>query len=188
MRRSISFRSTVIVASLVLALPAAAIAQAVKVTPKRATPNIGAGTLSVSVAPFLVSFNLIARGAAIGNNPVNITTTWSGLAILSTISLYGYFIGSSAALRGNLSTATIPTAAVFGQMTTGLPTSYAAFTQTNPLGGAGASLKLFSQSILVGLGSGSRTDALSLKIDLTSLPTLPADTYTGTLIIQAQQL
>jgi hypothetical protein len=70
-------------------------------------------------------------------------------------------------------------------MTTGLPTTYTAFTQTNPFGGAGASLKLFTQPVLIGV-NGNRTDALSLKIDLTSLPELPADKYTGTLILQAQ--
>jgi hypothetical protein len=70
-------------------------------------------------------------------------------------------------------------------MTTGLPTSYTPFTQTSPVGGSAASLTLFSQMI-AGSGAGSRTDALSLTIDLTTLPELPADTYGGTLIIEAQ--
>jgi hypothetical protein len=188
MRFNRTLLGTVVFSSLIVTCPRLGVSQAVKVMQRRVTPNLGAGTLSVSAAPSLVTFNLVARGAAIGNGPVSITTTWTGLSLLSTVSLYGFFTSSGAALTGTHSPATIPTSAVLGQMTTGLPTSYSAFTQTNPLGGAGASLKLFSQSILIGLGSSGRTDALTLKIDLTSLPQLPADTYTGTLIIQAQQL
>ncbi len=105
----------------------------------------------------------------------------------STMSLYGYFASSTAALTGNASSAMIPSSAITGQMTTGLPSSYTPFTQTNPVGDATSSLKLFSQTI-AGSGAGNRTDALNLIIDLTSLPQLPADTYTGTLIIQAQVL
>jgi hypothetical protein len=70
-------------------------------------------------------------------------------------------------------------------MTTGLPTSYTAFTQTCPFGVAGASLQLFSETV-TGSDTGNRTDALSLMLDLSSLRELPADTYTGTLIIEAQ--
>ena len=81
-----------------------------------------------------------------------------------------------------------PTSSVLGQVPTGVPTAYKAFTQTNTFGGATASLKLITQPIVLGLASGSRTDALNLEINLTNLPELPADTYTGTLTIQAQQL
>jgi hypothetical protein len=160
-------------------------AQALKVTPKQSNPNIILGTLTVSATPSQVTFNLSSGKAVVGNNPVNITTSWSGISVISSVSLYGFFTNSSAALTGNTGGNLIPTSAVFGQMTTGLPTAYTAFTQTNPLGGAGASLKLFTQSILIGV-NGNRTDALGLKIDLTSLPKLPADKYTGTLILQAQ--
>ena len=135
----------------------------------------------------MVAFNLIPGRAATGNSPVSIITTWSGSTVGSTMSLYGYFASSTAALTGNASSAMIPSSAITGQMTTGLPSSYTPFTQTNPVGGATSSLKLFSQTI-AGSGAGNRTDALNLIIDLTSLPQLPADTYTGTLIIQAQVL
>jgi hypothetical protein len=190
-RWNIPFRCALIVASLASLLPTTVIGQAVKVGPRKVTPNtIYLGSVSVSASPSTVNFALVAKGAATGNSPVNITTSYTAyLGSSSTISLYGYFTSASAALTGQLSSANIPSSAVFGQMTTGLPTTYTAFTQTNPFGGAGASLELFSWPVTILLtGSGSRTDALNLKIVLTSLPQLPADTYTGTLIIQAQAL
>ncbi|MGA2674814.1 MAG: hypothetical protein ABSE99_16475 [Terracidiphilus sp.] len=177
-----------IFASLVLALPVAVKGQAVRVIPKRMIRAADAtGTLSVSVTPSQVTFNLVARGAAAGNTPVSITTSWAGATAGSVVCLYGYFGSSSTALAGNVSGVALPTSAIFGQMTTGLPTSYTAFTQTNSIGPAGASLKLFSQT-LAASGSGSRTDALNLTIDLTSQPKIPSDTYTGTLVIEAQEL
>jgi hypothetical protein len=173
----------------VLILPTASSvhAQVVKVAPKSIRPEVGTGSLSVSAAPSMVSFNLTPGQITAGNSPVSITTTWSGSTVGSTMSLYGYFVSSTAALTGTTNSVPIPSSAVFGQMTTGLPTSFSPFTQTNPVGGAAASLTLFSQAI-TGSGAGSRTDALNLTIDLTNLPQLPAGTYTGTLVIQAQVL
>jgi hypothetical protein len=166
-------------------LPGAIAGQAVKVIQRGATPNIGPSSLSVSVTPSALSFNLVAKGEAVGNSPINITTSYSGMTMSGNLNLYAFFISSTAALAGNLSTAAIPSSAVSGQMTTGLPATYIAFTQTSPVGGAGASLKLISQNVPAGAGT-SRTDVLSLKINLTNIPQLPADTYTGTLILQAQ--
>ncbi len=185
MRSRMSFHCAMIFALLALSFPAMTVGQAIKVIPKGMTSNASMSTLSVSASPSQVSFKFVSRGTASGNSPVSITTAWTGLSSGGTINLYGYFISVSAALTGSLSTAAIPSSAISGQMTTGLPTSYTAFTQTNPLGGAGASLELFSTG--TGSGSGSRTDALNLTIDLSTLPELPADTYTGTLVIQAQE-
>jgi hypothetical protein len=173
--------------SLALVHPAATLGQAVKVRHKTAVLEPTGSALTVSVSPSAVSFNLVAKGSATGNSPISITTSWSGFAKSSTIDLYGYFSSSSAALTGKVGGDLIPTSCVLGKMTTGLPTSNTAFTQTGPFGGAGSSLELFSQTV-AGTGSSNRTDALSLTINLTSLPTLPADTYTGTLIIEAQEL
>ncbi len=186
MRFNMALHSAAIFVFLALAAPTATLGQAVKVAPRAGRPIPQISSLSVSATPSGVSFTLVSGGAAIANSPVSITTDWSGLKG-TTLSLYGYFTSSAAALTGSLSGDGIPSSCVFGQMATGLPTSNTAFTQTNPLGGAGASLELFSQAISNN-GVGNRTDALNLTIDLTSLPTLPADTYTGTLIIQAQDL
>lgn len=187
-RRAVLSRANVstalVLASLAAAFPITASGQAVKVAQGRARPNLVVNGLSISAAPLQVNFSLAAGKAVVGDSPVNITTNW-GVAILSTINLYGYFTNASGALTGDTGSASIPSSAVFGQMTTGLPASYTAFTQTSPVGGAGASLELFSQPILLSL-QGSRVDALNLKIDLSSLPTLPADTYRGTLVLQAE--
>jgi hypothetical protein len=184
---NVRFQLAVVVVLTFWGLPTATQSQALKVTHRQATPDIGTGALSVSAAPSLLSFNLVPGKTATGNSPISIITTWSGSTVGSTMSLYGYFASASAALSGNVSSAAIPSSAISGQMTTGLPSTYTPFTQTNPVGDAAAGLKLFSQ-VVAGSGAGNRTDALSLTIDLTSLPQLPADTYTGTLIIQAQVL
>jgi hypothetical protein len=185
MRFGGSFCSATIFAWVMYCLPASFVGQAVKVGQSRATPLIGPNSLSVNASPSALVFNLVAKGESVGNSPINITTAYSGLTISGNLSLYAFFISSAAALAGNLNTAVIPSSAFFGRVTTGLPTTYMAFTQTNPVGGAGASLRLISQLVLAGTGN-SRTDVLSLKIDLTNIPELPADTYTGTLILQAQ--
>ena len=182
---NLRFRFAVVFAFTLLTMPAVTRGQTWKVTSRRVTPAIGTGSLLVSVSPSAMTFNLVSAKAAAGSGAISITTTWSGSTVGSSMSLYGYFASSTAALAGSASAAAIPSSAVLGQMTTGLPTGFTAFTQTNPVGGGAASLKLFTQTI-TGSGDGSRTDALSMTIDLTSVPQLPADTYTGTLTIQAQ--
>ncbi len=144
-------------------------------------------TLTVAAAPSAVTFNLVAGGAATGSAPVAVTTVWVLGATRTKVNLYGSFASSTAALADG-SGNNIPSANVLGQVTTGLPTTFTAFTQTGPFGAAGASLELFSQTISVTNLNGNRTDNLNLKIDLTSLPQLPAGIYTGTLNIQAQAL
>lgn len=185
MRFSGQLCSATILASVMCCLPSTIVGQAVKVIQRGATTGIGPSSLSVTATPAALNFNLIAKGEATGNSPINIITSYSGLTVSGNLNLYAFFINSTAALAGSLSPAVIPSSAISGQITTGLPTTYIAFTQTSPVGGPGASLKLISQNVLAGAAS-SRTDVLSLKIDLTSLPQLPADTYTGTLVLQAQ--
>lgn len=173
------------------ALPAAsAAAQAVRVGPARPSPATAVSSLSISVTPSNVSFQLLSKGVAIGSVPVNITTSWGGsLCLLTcTINVYGYFSSATAALSGGSPVVNIPSSEVLGQVTTGIPTTYTAFTQSNPIGGAGASLELLSQGFFILAGNSSRTDALQLEIDLTNQPQLPAGSYSGTLYIQAQSL
>jgi hypothetical protein len=175
----------------ILALSAAnAAAQAVRVGPARPTPASPVSSLSISVTPSNVSFQLVSKGVATGSVPVEITTSWGGsLCLLTcTINVYGYFASASAALAGGSPVVDIPSSEVFGQVTTGIPTTYTAFTQSNPFGGAGASLELLSQGFFILSGSSSRTDPLQLEINLTNQPQLPAGSYSGTLYIQAQSL
>ena len=97
---------------------------------------------------------------------------------MSSVSLYGYF--SSTTALTNVSGASIPSSAVFGQCTTGSPTTFTAFTASDSNGmGAGSSLLIWRTTNLVSLGAG-RTDTLSLEINLQGVPQTPAGTYTGT--------
>jgi len=143
-------------------------------------------SLTVSAIPSAVSFNLTNGTTADGSSAVAITTTWVLSPTRTSVKLYGNFSSSTAALTdggGN----NIPSADVLGQVATGSPTSFTAFTQTGPFGAASASLLLFNQNITALNLIGNRTDNLNLRIDLTSL-SLPAGVYTGTLHIQAQAL
>jgi hypothetical protein len=142
--------------------------------------------LTVSAIPSAVNFTLVNGTAADGSAPVAMTTTWVLSPTRTSVKLYGNFSSSTAALTdggGN----NIPSADVLGQVSTGSPTSYTAFTQTGPFGAASASLLLFNQTITALNLTGTRTDNLNLRIDLSSL-TLPAGVYVGTLHLQAQAL
>jgi hypothetical protein len=175
-----------------------AISQALRVQPKpmRVRPDLVCVlcSLSVSATPGLVSFTLVKGGTALASAPIVITTTMSGVSVLGSVSLYGYFSTASAALTDGLTTPNnIPSSAVLGQDTTGSPTSYTAFTQSTAVGTAGASLQIYSVFSILSLGctpitASCRTDSLNLEINLSALPQLPAGSYTGTLILQAQAL
>jgi hypothetical protein len=182
--------AAVVLAGIVAFSAANAAAQAVRVGAARPTPATSVSSLSISVTPSSVSFQLVSKGVAAGSVPVEITTSWGGSFCLltCTINVYGYFTSAGAALSGGSPIVDIPSSAVLGQVTTGIPTTYTAFTQSNPFGGAGASLELLSQGFFILSGSSSRTDALQLEIDLTNQPQLPAGSYSGTLYIQAQSL
>lgn len=167
-----------------------AAAQAIRLEPGRPKPATAVASLSISVVPSSVSFQLVARGTATASNTVEITTSWGGSLCLftCTINVYGYFSSASAALAGLSPVVDIPSSEVLGRVTTGVPTTYTAFTQSSPFGGAGAGLELVTQSFTLFAGGGSRTDGLDLEINLANQPQLPAGTYSGTLYIQAQSL
>ena len=134
-----------------------------------------------------VNFSLVNGSPGDGDVPAVISTSWNlNPGLTGAVTLYGYFNTPAQALTdggGN----DISTSLVMGRMATGTPTSYTAFTQTNPVGPGGGSLALFSESI-TGLNKiKTRDDNLDLRIDLTG-QTLPAATYTGTLRIQARAL
>jgi hypothetical protein len=143
-------------------------------------------SITVVAVPNTVLFNLAAGGVANGSTPVSITTVWILGPTRTSLKLYGSFDSASAALTDGGGD-NIPSANVLGQVTTGSPINFTAFTQTTPFGAAGAGLLLFSQPISITNTTGTRTDNLSLEIDLTSL-SLPAGAYVGTLHIQAQAL
>lgn len=152
-------------------------------------------SLTVTAAPTSgtnVTFALVSGGTATGSAPVAMTTSWVMKGSRASVTMTGYFTSATQALAGTGSSPSyIPTSEILGQVTTGAPTSFTAFTQTpgtGALGTAGASLVLFTQTVNGSNRSSSRSDNLNLEINLTSQPQLPADTYTGTLNLQAQAL
>ena len=134
-----------------------------------------------------VNFALTENAATNGDVPTVIQTNWNvNPGLVGSVSLYGYFDVPAQALTDGVGN-DIPTSWVEGQMATGTPTTYTAFTQTNPSGPAGGSLILFTSAI-TGLNKvSSRTDNLDLRINLTG-QTLPASTYTGVLHLQARAI
>ncbi len=149
-----------------------------------------AESLSVSATPATVTFTLIAGGVATGNVPVAITTTWVLASSRSNVVLDGYFANPTAALSGSSTpVVNIPSSEVLGLMSTGTPITFTAFTANTALGPIGAGLLLFIQPLTALNRNASRTDNLSLQINLGAQPQLPAaSNYTGSLFLQAQAL
>lgn len=171
-------------------LPGLGVSQTIRVGRQITANAVAAGTLQVSVSPASVTFNLVSNGVATGSGAVAVTTAWGvNLCLVAcSIKLYGYFSSANSALSGGSPVVNIASSSVLGQVPTGAPTSFTPFTQSAPFGGAGASLLLFNQAFTLLTLAGSRTDSLSLEINLANQPQLPAGTYTGTLFIQAQVL
>jgi hypothetical protein len=145
-------------------------------------------SLTVSTTVSTVNFSLVNGTTVAGSAAVPITTTWVLQPTRTSVTLYGFFASSTAALTNGLATpSNIPSANVLGQVTTGAPATFTAFSQTNSgFGAASASLVLFNQAVSYANANfvGTRTDNLNLEIN--TPVTLPAGTYTGTLTLQAQ--
>jgi len=142
-------------------------------------------SLTVGLSASAVTFNLTAGAAANpGNIGVTATTTWVLRPSRTTLRVYAYFANSAAALSdGGAPANNIPSAAFFISNNGGAST---AVNQSVVFGGANAGLQLSSTAITAANRAGNRTDAMVFNINLTTLPQLPAGTYTGTLNIQAQ--
>lgn len=173
---------------LLLVGPAAASAQVLSNVANVSLSAVLAQSITLTVTSgSTVNFTLVNGSPAAGDVPAVIQTTWNlNPGIIGAVSLFGYFNTPAQALSdgaGNFITTTLTE----GQMTTGTPTSYAAFTQTNAVGPAGGSLLLFTENITGANKIKTRTDNLDLRINLTG-QTIPAGTYTGTLRLQARAI
>lgn len=134
-----------------------------------------------------VNFALTPNAATDGDVPTVVHTAWNlNPGQVGAVRLYAYFNVPAQALTDGTG-GNIPSSWVLGRMATGTPTSYTAFTQTNPVGPAGGSLALFSTNITGINKVSSRNDNLNLRINLTG-QTLRAGTYTGVLRLQARAL
>lgn len=149
-------------------------------------------SLTISATPSAVTFTLVQGGTANSSAPVAITSNWVLNGARTSVTLTGWFSSAAQAMAGTGSTPQyIPTSEIYGQVTTGAPTTFTAFTQTTTggaLGVSGASLVLFTDAITNTNRYVNRTDNLNLQINLATQPQLAADTYTGTLNLQAQAL
>ncbi len=186
------FRGVMIAAALMVALSPAAFCQLNSNTSTISLTATLAETLSVSATPTSTSFTLVAGGTAQATAPVAITQTWVLNGSRATVTLLGWFANAAQALTsGGSSPVYIPTSEVLGQVTTGSPTTFTAFTAspgTGQPGVSGASLVLTSTAISNTNRNSNRTDNLNLEINLASQTQLPAGTYTGTLNLEAQAL
>jgi hypothetical protein len=187
------FRGLILVLALIALASPAAFSQSINSNSSTvALTATLAESLTISATPSAVTFNLVSGGTATGNAPVAITQAWVLGATNVSVTLTGWFSNAAQALTsGGSSPVYIPTSEVLGQVTTGAPTTYTAFTQTpgtGALGVAGASLVLTTTAITNTNRAAGRSDNLNLQINLTSQPQLPAGTYTGTLNLQAQAL
>jgi hypothetical protein len=148
------------------------------------------GAITTTATPGSVSFNLVSKGTATASVPIAINTTWSGISLFAAgVSGYAYFMNPSSALSGGSPAVSIPSSCVYGKDSTGTFTSYTPFTQAGPFG-SGNSFQLFTGGTgtllgILGFG-GSHADNLTLQINLSTLPQLPAGTYTGILMIQSE--
>ena len=141
-----------------------------------------AESISVNLSSNSVSFSLTA-GSATNNGSTGVTATTSWTTTPGrTLRLYAYFSSSTAALSNGAGN-NIPSADFLISDNGG---AYRALTNTVAFGGAAAGLRLYNLRITGANRTGSHSDAMLFRINLSTLPQLPAGTYAGTLNIQAQ--
>jgi len=135
-------------------------------------------SISVTLSGNAVNFSLVAGSA---NNPgstsITATTAWTLKPSVGSLKVY-------ASLTDGAGT-NIPSADFQISVNAG---AFAALSNTVPFGGANAGLQLSSTPILGNNKIGTRNDVMNFNINLTALPNLPANAYTGMLTIQAQAI
>jgi hypothetical protein len=117
---------------LTLAIPAA-VCQLNSNTASVALKATLGESLTVEATPSTIAIPLISGGTATGTSPLAITTSWVLSGSRTAVTLVGYFSSATVALTNGATTpANIPASEVLGQMTTGTPTSFTAFTRPHP--------------------------------------------------------
>jgi hypothetical protein len=140
-------------------------------------------SVSVNLSANAVNFSLTPGSANnAGSTSITATTTWLLRPNIGFVSTYAFFSSSASALSDGLGD-NIPSADFQISDNGG---AYQALTNTVAFGGANAGLRLSSTLILGNNKKGSHTDTMTFNINLSSVPNLPPNTYTGTLTIQAQ--
>jgi hypothetical protein len=143
-----------------------------------------AESLTLSLDANAVNFTL-AAGSATNNGTATITATtkWVLKPGRTAVGLFAYF-SSTSALTGT-GGSVIPSSAFQISDNSG---AYNALTATTVFNASNSGLQLRNTAITGTNKNATVTDAMKFNIDLSTgtLPQLPADTYTGTLNIQAQ--
>jgi hypothetical protein len=142
-------------------------------------------SLAVNLSGNSVNFTLTAGSASNpGTTSITATTSWALRPSVSSVKLYAFFANSTSALTDGAGD-NIPSANFQISDNGG---ALSALSNTVPFGGASAGLLLSTTPILGNNKTGSRTDVMNFNINLSTLPNLPAGTYTGTLTIRAQAI
>lgn len=140
-------------------------------------------SLTLNLSANAVNFALTAGSA---NNPgstnITATTAWTLKPGRTAVGVYAYFASAAAALTDGVGD-NIPSSAFFISDNGGAST---ALTNTVAFGGANAGYQMANVAITGANKNSTRTDVMAFNINLAALPQLPANTYTGTLNIQAQ--
>jgi len=140
-------------------------------------------SVSLSLSANTVNFTLTPGSATnAGNTAITATTNWTLRPGRIALSVYAFFASSAAALTDGAGD-NIPSSRFSISDNGG---AFAPLTNTAPFGGANAGLRLATVFVLLGNLQGRRTDTMNFNIDLSTLPNLPAGTYTGTVTIQVQ--
>jgi hypothetical protein len=140
-------------------------------------------SLTVNLSASAVNFTLAAGSAAnAGSTNVTATTAWTLKPGRTAVGVYAYFASSAAALTDGAGN-NIPSADFTISDNGGAAT---ALTNSVAFGGANAGLQLANVAITGANKSSNHADTMAFNINLSTLPQLPAATYTGTLNIQAQ--
>lgn len=136
-------------------------------------------TLSTNAVNFILS---AGSGSNPGSTSITATTTWALKPSRGSLNVYAFFSSSSSALNDGAGD-NIPSASFEISDNGG---ASAPLTNSVPFGGSNAGLQLASVRILGNNRQSSRTDNMNFNINLSSLPNLPAGTYTGVVTIQLQ--
>jgi hypothetical protein len=140
-------------------------------------------SLTVSLSANTVNFTLAAGSAAnAGSTNVTATTAWVLKSGRTAVGVYAYFASAASALTDGAGD-NIPSSAFFISDNGGAST---ALTNSVAFGGANAGLQLANVAITAANRNSTRNDVMAFNINLSTLGQLPANTYTGTLNIQAQ--
>ena len=149
-------------------------------------------SLTVALTGTSVAFGAVNPGSTNATvDTVQVTTSWKLKAGHNAVNVYAYFADGTKAMvnaTDSVNNPNIPSSAVkiSGGSLAGWNAVTSASANAAGFGGAAAGLTLSTTSIDATNRNASINPTYNFQLDLTALPQLPADSYSGTLYIQAQ--